>query len=397
MTTNAFGAAAPRPHPPDEAGLSPPDALEATPEQAAEHVAAAQAAGLAYVTDALPGIRRKGAGRGFAYYRPDGSLIRERDELRRIRALVIPPAWTDVWICPDPAGHIQVTGRDAKGRKQYRYHPAFRAVRDETKFGRLLRFSEVLPALRQRVERDLSRPGLPRRKVLATVVRLLEKTLIRVGNDEYARANRSYGLTTLRRRHVAVEGSRLRFEFRGKRGIQHTVSVTDRRIARIVQRCQELPGQELFKYVDDEGRRQTVDSGDVNDYLREITGRDVTAKDFRTWAGTILAATALREIGPAAGEREIKRNIVQAIDRVAQRLGNTRAVCRKYYVHPAVLDAYAQGRVMPEPLPLPAAGKDRRRRPAAALRRAEVAVLQFLQDELGSNEGRKAGSRKRDA
>lgn len=367
-----------------------PDATEAAlRESATEHVAAAEAAGLVYVTDALPGLRRKGAGRGFAYYDPDGKLIRERAVLKRIKALVIPPAWTEVWVCPDPLGHIQVTGRDAKGRKQYRYHPRFREIRDESKFGRMLQFSEVLPQIRERIERDLSRPDLPRRKVLATVVRLLEKTLIRVGNDEYARANRSYGLTTLRRRHVEVAGSRLRFEFRGKRGIQHSVSITDRRIALIVQRCQELPGQELFQYLDEDGRRQAVGSGDINQYLREITGREVTAKDFRTWAGTILAATALRSVGPAGSERDRKRNVVRAIDQVAERLGNTRAVCRKYYVHPVVIDAYLQGRVVTEPPPLPP-DAERRRRVGAALRREEAAVLQFIQRELARNVSRGA-------
>ncbi len=370
--------------PPAPSGPSP-----SAPDAASEHVAAAEAAGLVYVTDAAPGIRRKGAGRGFAYYGPDAALIRDRAILKRIRALVIPPAWTDVWICPDPLGHIQVTGRDAKDRKQYRYHPRFREIRDETKFGRMLRFSEVLPHIREHIERDLSRPGLPRRRVLATVVRLLEKTLIRVGNDEYARANRSYGLTTLRRRHVAVDGAKLRFEFRGKRGIMHSVSVTDRRVAKIVQRCQELPGQELFQYLDGDERRQSVDSGDINAYLREITGRDVTAKDFRTWAGTILAATALRELGTDGSDRERKRKVVLAIDQVAERLGNTRAVCRKYYVHPAVLDAYLEGRVVRAVPPEPPREQDRRTG-GAALRREEAAVLQFLQHELAR--GRRRGA-----
>lgn len=356
-----------------------PDALD-------EHVATAAAAGLTYVTDAVPGIRRKGAGRGFAYYAPDGSLLQDRAVLRRIKALAIPPAWTSVWICPDPDGHIQATARDAKGRKQYRYHPRFRAARDESKFGRLLRFSQVLPDLRERVERDLSRPGLPRRKVLAMLVRLLEKTHIRVGNDEYARQNRSYGLTTLKRRHVAVRGGTLKFEFRGKSGVPHSVTISDRRVARIVQRCIELPGADLFQYVDGDGTRQSVTSADLNEYLREVTGLDTSAKDFRTWAGTMLAARALRRLGPAASDREARRNVNRALDEVAQRLGNTRAVCRKYYVHPGIIDAYQSGMVAP-PSPEPGAEPPKRERPSAALRRDEVVILQFLQHELREEQG----------
>jgi DNA topoisomerase-1 len=318
-------------------------------------------------------------GTGWAYYRPDGSRITHPAERRRLNALAIPPAWTDVWICPDPRGHLQATARDARGRKQYRYHPAYRAARDESKFRRMLEFSEVLPQLRQRVERDLRARGLTRRKLLATVVRLLDKTLIRVGNDEYARTNRSFGLTTLRQRHVEVRGATLRFTFRGKSGVPHEVPVTDRRLARIVQQCQDLPGQELFQYIDEQGRRQAISSDDVNAYLRETTGRDVTAKDFRTWAGTMLAARELRDIGPAETRRGADRNIVRVIDAVAKRLGNTRAVCRKYYVHPVVFDAYLSGHIAPPTAGLPD-GK-RRERPTAALRRDEIAVLQFLQDE----------------
>jgi DNA topoisomerase-1 len=344
-----------------------------------EQVATAHAAGLTYVTDAVPGIRRKGSGRGFAYYDVDGSLIRDRPVIRRIRKLAIPPAWTEVWICPDPNGHIQATARDAKGRKQYRYHPLFRAARDETKFGRMLRFSEILPGLRDRLEHDMARPGLPRHKVLATLVRLLEQTHIRVGNDEYARQNRSYGLTTLRRRHVAIRGDTLRFEFRGKSGVPHSVRFTDRRIARIVQRCIELPGADLFQYLDGDGRRETVTSADLNEYLREITGLDTSAKDFRTWAGTMLAARALREVGPAANEREARRNVNRALDQVARRLGNTRAVCRKYYVHPAILQAYMAGLVAPPPPEPPPGERIKRERPSAALRQEEAGVLQFLQ------------------
>ncbi len=348
------------------------------------HVAAAQAAGLRYVTDTEPGISRKRVGRGFAHYGPDGQLIRDRRERRRLAALAIPPAWTDVWICPDPNGHMQATARDAKGRKQYRYHPLFRARRDESKFGRMLTFSAALPRLREQIEQDLALPGLPRRKLLATIVRLLDKTLIRVGNDEYTRANRSYGLTTLRRRHVEVQGHTVRFEFRGKSGVQHSLAITDRRLAQIVQQLQDLPGQQLFKYVDGDGRRQSIDSDDVNAYLREVTGLSVTAKDFRTWSGTMLAARALRELGPPASEREARRNVNKALDHVAARLRNTRAVCRKYYVHPAVIAAYHRGVALPE-APAPAPADRRRSRPSAALRREETAVLQFLQEEIAGS------------
>jgi DNA topoisomerase-1 len=344
------------------------------------HMAAAQAAGLTYVSDAEPGITRRRVGSGFAYY-DDGRLIRSAAERRRIAALAVPPAWTDVWICPDPSGHLQATGRDAKGRKQYRYHPRFRALRDESKFGRMLTFSAALPRLRERVERDLALPGLKRRKLLAAVVRLLDKTLIRVGNEEYARANRSYGLTTLRRRHVEVRGHTLRFEFRGKSGVEHSVALADRRLARIVKELQDLPGQQLFKYLDDEGRRQVIDSGDVNDYLRHVTGLDVTAKDFRTWSGTMLAARALRELPPPQSDREARRNVNRALDKVASRLGNTRAVCRQSYVHPGIIEAYRRGVAIPAPAPQ----RHKRERPTAALRREEVLVLQFLQRELQSS------------
>jgi len=306
----------------------------------------AQAAGLRYVTDTMPGIERKRAGKGFTYVRPDGTRLTDRKEIARIRALAIPPAYTDVWICPYPNGHIQATGRDARGRKQYRYHPRWREVRDETKFGRMLDFTRVLPAIRAQVERDLSRPGLSREKVLATVVSLLECTGIRVGNNEYARANRSFGLTTLRNRHVEISGSKLRFQFRGKSGKIHDVVLTDRRLARIVARCQAIPGETLFQYEDENGVRQTVDSADVNSYLRQIAGQDFTAKDFRTWSGTLLAVAALQELGPAASEREAKSVVLQAIDKVAGQLNNTRAVCRKYYVHPAVFEAYLAGTMM---------------------------------------------------
>ena len=352
------------------------------PSRTKEHRKAAVRAGLRYVTDGFAGITRKRSGKGWTYFEPDGTAIRSAEKRRRLNALAIPPAWTDVWICPDPDGHIQATARDARGRKQYRYHADYRAARDKSKFRRMIEFSEALPRLRERIERDMRAEDLSRRQIIATVIRLLDRTLIRVGNDEYARQNRSFGLTTLRRRHVEVKGQTIRFSFRGKSGIEHDVSLTDARLARIVQRCQDLPGTEIFQYKDEFGRRQAVSSDDVNERLREMSGHDITAKDFRTWGGTMHAAIALRAMGPAASRREADRNIVAAIDLVAKRLGNTRAVCRKYYVHPALIEAYLLGRTVALPPEMPANG-DRRGRGAAALRRDEVAVLQFLQDEIG--------------
>jgi DNA topoisomerase-1 len=313
----------------------------------------AQAAGLRYVADTQPGIRRQRIGRGMRYIGLDGTTIRDPVVLRRIKALIIPPAWTDVWICARPDGHIQATGRDAKGRKQYRYHPRWRAVRDATKYDRMLAFGEMLPPLRARLEQDMARPGLSRDKVLAAVVRLLETTLIRVGNVEYVHKNGAFGLTTLRDRHVQIAGATMQFEFRGKSGKYHTVRLNDRRLASIVKRCQDLPGYELFQYLDADGQRQTLDSADVNAYLRNITGQDLTAKDVRTWAGTVLAACALWEYGPHASETQAKKHIVQAIDAVAKRLGNTRAVCRQCYVHPAVFDAYLDRSLFELPLTAP--------------------------------------------
>ncbi|MBI4500033.1 MAG: DNA topoisomerase IB [Gemmatimonadetes bacterium] len=367
----------------DESADEPADTpLDIRIDRNEEAARAAVAAGLTYVTDSDPGISRSRSGTGFTYHTADGRLIADRQERRRIGSLAIPPAWTDVWICPDPSGHIQATARDAKGRKQYRYHARFRTMRDQSKFGRMLVFSEALPELRDQIERDLAQPGLPRRKLLATLVRLLDKTLIRVGNDEYIKANKSYGLTTLRRRHVEVTGHTVRFEFRGKSGIQHSIAITDRQLAGIVRQLQDLPGQQLFKYVDGNGKRQSIDSDDVNAYLREVTGLDVTAKDFRTWSGTMIAARALRELGPAASERTARMNVNRALDQVAARLRNTRAVCRKYYVHPAIIEAYHRGVAVPPP-PAPKA-PGRTSRVSAALRREEVGVLQFLQSELAS-------------
>ncbi|MBV9787204.1 MAG: DNA topoisomerase IB [Chloroflexi bacterium] len=306
-------------------------------------VQSAKAAGLRYVSDEMPGIRRKRAGKNFSYIGLDGKPIRDPKELQRIKSLGIPPAYTDVWICPLPNGHIQATGRDAKGRKQYRYHARWREVRDETKYGRMLAFGAALPRIRERVDQDLKLPGLSREKVLATVVRLLSTTLIRVGNDEYAKQNKSFGLTTMRDRHVEVNGATVKFRFRGKSGKNHSIALTDRRLAKIVQRCRDIPGYELFQYIDDDGERQTIDSADVNEYLREITGQDFTAKDFRTWAGTVLATLALQEAEVFESETQAKKQIAQAITSVAERLGNTPSICRKCYVHPAVIDSYLDG------------------------------------------------------
>ena len=303
----------------------------------------ARAAGLRYTTDARPGIRRTRQGKSFRYVDAAGKPVRAAAELTRIRSLVIPPAWTDVWICGDPRGHLQATGRDARGRKQYRYHTKWRKVRDETKYHRVIGFAHALPAIRRKTSEHLRREGLPREKVLATVVRLLEKTLIRVGNDEYARSNRSYGLTTMRDAHVDVKGPRVRFSFRGKSGVEHEIDLNDHRLAKIVKQCRDLPGYDLFQYVDENGERQTVGSGEVNAYLKEITGQDLTSKDFRTWAGTVLAAQLLSEYQAFSSSTEAKRNIVAAIEQVAKRLGNTKAVCRKCYIHPAVIDAYLDG------------------------------------------------------
>jgi DNA topoisomerase-1 len=343
-----------------------------------KHRKAARHAGLRYVTDGIEGIRRQRAGKGWVYFRPSGTRITDREITRRLNSLAIPPAWTDVWICPDADGHIQATARDARGRKQYRYHPQYREARDRSKFRRMLEFSEVLPRLRERLERDLRAEDLSRRQLLATVVMLLDRTLIRVGNDEYVRENRSYGLTTLRRRHLTIDGSVLRFSFRGKSGVEHSIAIADPRLARIIQRCQDLPGQELFQYLDAAKKRHLVTSDDVNDYLRDLAGRDITAKDFRTWGGTMLAAVELRRLGLAASRREADRNVIAAIDAVAERLGNTRAVCRKYYVHPALISAYLMGDTVPQP----AAVRRARRQRGAALRRDEVLVLQFLQERL---------------
>jgi DNA topoisomerase-1 len=313
-------------------------------------VESARFAGLRYITDAKPGIRRHRRGKGFYYTNPGGSRLTDPETLARIKSLVIPPAWQQVWISPIPNGHLQATGRDARNRKQSRYHPKWRQVRDETKYHRMLLFADALPHIRARVERDLTLPEMPRPKVLATIVRLLETTFIRVGNEEYAKTNHSYGLTTLRNKHVKVTGSTLHFSFDGKSGVKHAIDLSDRRLAAIIRRCIDMPGYELFQYIDHKGQRHSIEASDVNHYLREIIpGSDeasFTAKDFRTWAGSVLTCTMLREFQPFATESEAKRNIVQAIKSVAKRLGNTPSVCRKCYIHPAVLDSYLGGTMM---------------------------------------------------
>jgi DNA topoisomerase I len=305
--------------------------------------AAARAAGLRYLSDDVPGIRRRRAGRGWRYVDARGEAIQDEEELQRIRALVIPPAWTDVWISPDPRGHIQATGRDERGRKQYRYHDRWRAVRDESKFEQLVAFGEALPLVREQVETDLSTHGLTYDKTIATIVRLLDESLIRIGNEVYVRENRSFGLTTLRDEHVDVSGEKVHFTFRGKSGKLHEVDVRDRRVARVIRTLQDLPGQLLFQFRDKNGELRPVRSEDVNDYLHAIAGEAFTAKDFRTWAGSVLTARALRDFGPAGTVPALKANIVAAIDATAARLGNTRAVCRASYIHPAVLAGYERG------------------------------------------------------
>jgi DNA topoisomerase-1 len=340
---------------------------------------AASAAGLHYVSDEHAGLTRRKVGRGVRYLGRRGRPLRDPSVLGRIRSLVIPPAWTKVWICPDPLGHIQATGRDLRGRKQYRYHPRWRVVRDEAKYGRMLAFGDALAIIRSRTEEDLARPGLPRRKVLAAVIRLLEATLIRIGNEEYARDNGSFGLTTFRNRHALVKGSRVKFRFRGKSGKIHEIDVQDRRLSRIVKRCQDLPGQELFQYLDAQGRRRAVTSSDVNDYLREVTGQEFTAKDFRTWAGTVLAAWALLGLDTSRTKAQQKRNVVRAVEMVARRLGNTVAVCRKCYVHPVVFDAYLDGTLMDT---LQQRLEHEAREGEDHLQREEMAVLALLHQRL---------------
>jgi DNA topoisomerase-1 len=350
---------------------------------------AARAAGLRYTTDARPGFTRRRAGRGFAYLDIDGRPIRDPEVRARIAALAIPPAWTDVWISPSPNGHLQASGRDARGRKQYRYHADWSRRRGADKFDRMLAFAKALPAIRARCEADLARPGLPREKVVAAIVRLLETTLIRVGNEAYARENRSFGLTTLRTRHARIEGTAIRFRFRGKSGLLHEVGLRDRRLAALVRRCQELPGQELFQYLDDDGESRDVASDDVNDYLREASGGDFTAKDFRTWAGTVLAYRALRALQPEDHAPAAKRNVVEAIRTTADRLGNTPAVARGSYVHPAILDAYLEGTLGGA---LVEVAEEQERPPLGADPDEEAAVIRLLRQRRRQGSRRAAGS-----
>ena len=326
-------------------------------EEQKDPVVSAKEAGLRYITDEKRGIRREKRGRDFRFLNADGRAIKDGDNLRRIRKLAIPPAWTDVWICPDPNGHLQATGRDARGRKQHRYHTRWREVRDENKYNRMIAFAKALPKIRERTARDLAKPGLPMEKVLATVVRILETGVIRIGNEEYAKQNNSFGLTTMRDRHVKVRGAEMRFEFRGKSGKLHKIELEDPRLAKVVKNCQDIPGQELFQYIDDAGERRKISSTEVNEYLREITGGDFTAKDFRTWAGTVLAAMALREVEKCDTKAQMKKNITQAIERVASKLGNTPTICKKCYIHPFVLEAYQDGSLLAQAAVQRARGK----------------------------------------
>jgi DNA topoisomerase I len=341
--------------------------------------AAAEQAGLVYVSDEEPGIRRRRSGKGFSFRNPDGTAVKDKETLGRIKSLAIPPAYTDVWICADPKGHIQATGRDDRGRKQYRYHQRWREVRDSTKYERMLDFGKALPAIRERISADMGKRGLPREKVLATVVHLLENTLIRIGNATYSKENKSFGLTTLQDRHVEVDGGKLRFQFKGKSGKTWNLQVKDRRIARIVKSCQDVPGQHLFQYLDDDGQRHGVTSQDVNDYLREISGQDFSAKDFRTWAGTVLAAIALTEFETFDTKATAKRNLRDAIERVSSRLGNTPAICRKCYIHPQVLDCYLEGDLVNQ---LKDRIEEDLRTQLDALKPEEAAVMAFLHRRL---------------
>jgi DNA topoisomerase-1 len=343
-------------------------------------VLAAKAAKLRYVSDKRPGITRVRVESGFEYHDVDGGLITDDEVLQRIRKLAIPPAYTDVWICRDPRGHLQAVGRDARGRKQYRYHPRWRVIRDEAKYGKMLIFGRVLPTIRAQVKNDLAMTGLPKRKVVAAIVALLEKTMMRVGNEEYAKQNKSFGLTTLRNRHARVQGGHLIFDFRGKSGIAHHIDLQDRRLAKVVARCRDLPGQDLFQYLDEEGERHSVGSEDVNDYLREVTGEDITAKDFRTWAATNLAAEALAELERFDSQAAAKKHVLQAVENVAKRLGNTPAICRKCYIHPAIFESYLDGSLAEA---LKQRADEILDQPQPGLSAQEVALTAFLSRKLG--------------
>ena len=349
--------------------------IDASPE------AAAAEGGLRYVNDGTPGISRHPGkdGKAFTYRSADGKPVRDAASLDRIRKLAVPPAYRDVWICADPDGHLQATGKDARGRRQYRYHPRWRQVRDEAKFGHMMVFAKVLPAIRRRVDHDLALPGLPRDKVVAAIVRLLETTLMRVGNEEYAETNKSFGITTLRNRHVKVRGRAITLDFRGKHGINHHIDLEDARLARIVSRCQHLPGQDLFQFVDPDGERHTIGSADVNRYLQEATGEDVTAKDFRTWAGTNLAALALMELSAATDPLPPKKSVLRAVEAVSKLLGNTPAICRKCYIHPAIFEGYLDGSLLDT---LKRRATEELAQGAAHLRPEEAAVTGFLAHRL---------------
>lgn len=365
-----------------------------------EAAATAKAAGLRYVNDGGPGIRRRGQGKGVRYVSAEGTLVKDAATLARIRHLAIPPAWTDVWICPSPNGHIQATGRDARGRKQYRYHPDWAAVRDGAKFERTIAFGRALPRIRRRVARDLARRRLDKQKVLAAMVRLLETTLVRIGNEEYAKQNHSFGLSTMRDRHVRIGRGTLHFNFRGKSGKRHEIDLHDPRLAEIVRRTQELPGQDLFQYENELGEPQKITSTEVNAYLREIAGEEFSAKDFRTWAGTVLAAVALRELERAETKAQTKKNLVQAVERVAERLGNTPAVCRKCYIHPVVLESYLDGVTLETVKARAARALDRDASAGRAhgsnggLNEEERAVMRFLQRRLPTTGEKLAASLK---
>jgi DNA topoisomerase-1 len=356
-------------------------AISAVDKREADALDSARAAGLRYVTDDAAGIARRERGRRFVYLGVNGKIVRDPAVLARIKSLVVPPAWRQVWICPLDNGHLQATGRDARGRKQHRYHTRWREIRDANKYDRMIDFAAKLPAIRGKVDEDLGLPGLPQEKVLAAVVRLLETSRIRVGNEEYARQNGSFGLATMRNRHVSISGSNIRFEFRGKSGVRHALDLNDRRLAGIIKRCQELPGHELFQYISEDGARHSIGSADVNDYLRNIAGDDFSSKDFRTWAGTVLAARTLAALPAVKGAGLTKKNIAQAIGQVAVQLGNTKAVCRKCYVHPAVLEAYADGSLVKT---LQAAKRRSRSGSTPDLTHEEAAVLKLLSRPLTS-------------
>ncbi len=360
------------------------DAVKLPPEEVAK------LAHLRYYTDNKPGFTRKLAadGKSFDFFDTHGQPVTDEEEIARIRKLAVPPAYTDVWICPNKNGHLQATGRDAKGRKQYRYHPRWRETADANKYSRVMAFAAALPGIRKRVDADMAKPGLPREKVLATVVKLLETTLIRVGNEEYAKTNKHYGLTTMRNRHVKVEGGHLEFSFKGKSGVDHSIELQNPRLARVVQRCQELPGHDLFQYLDEDGDRHAIDSSDVNAYLQEISGEAFTAKDFRTWAGTVLAAMALKEFESFDSQAGAKKNIVNAIEHVAERLGNTPSVCRKCYVHPAILESYIDGSML-DALRVKAE-EELSGDKLGSLKPEEAAVVGLLRERLNMEAGKEA-------